>query len=507
MRTRRSTSSNQPTSDAGVVFPLIAGTRSSLATGQRIIAAGTARIDTATHEAARYETRWRTRYIPHIRELTRLAAHQHGPLIAVDGLNAVHSLMQHRRHGAEMPVAEALASPRPDFLHTYVVEGTGEAPSRQLAVPIDGQVLSGPELIQQLEDWMAAGVAEPSFSVAIQAAISRPDWFDLRDTTVAVFGASSEMGPYRSLLSWGCRVIAVDLPEPDRWVKLIAYARSSPGTLILPTRRQVPPDVDDFTIARLAGADVITEAPEITAWMTTHTEPYVLGDYVYAVGSTHLRCSAAVDAIIDYLLARRRDIGLAYLATPTDAYIVPDTVAEFSRRRYEEAGTWVNAVRGMSGKRLYRPNYGVISSTANGQRFAVADALVPQQGANYAVAKRIQRWRAQRARDRGTFVSINVGPATSTASVLRNRLLAHAYGGAYRFGLHIFEPETSQTLMAALLVHDMRSQSSIAHPQVPLEEPYLLFVDQALHGGMWRGPYAPRSVLGAAVLAGMVPRH
>ena len=89
---------------------------------------------------------------------------------------------------------------------------------------------------------------------------------------------------------------------------------------------------------------------------------------------------------------------------------------------------------------------------------------------------------------------------------MRNRLLAAAYAGANRFGLEIFRPETSSTLMAALLVHDLRNRFSLAHSDVPLGESFDLFVDGALHGGMWRAPFAPRSVLGMAVAMGLVPR-
>ena len=82
---------------------------------------------------------------------------------------------------------------------------------------------------------------------------------------------------------------------------------------------------------------------------------------------------------------------------------------------------------------------------------------MPQQGPNYALAKRLQRWRATRARDDGVTVSLNVAPPTRTRSVVKNRALAAAYAGAHRFGIEVFEPATSNTLMAALLVHDLRS--------------------------------------------------
>jgi hypothetical protein len=127
----------------------------------------------------------------------------------------------------------------------------------------------------------------------------------------------------------------------------------------------------------------------------------------------------------------------------------------------------------------------------------VHDALVPQQGPNYALAKRLQRWRAAVARDAGTTVSLNVAPATRTRSVVRNRALAAAYAGAHRFGIEVFEPATSNTLMAALLVHDLRAPVR-AHDHPWQDEAYA-----AAHGGLWRQAYSPRSALGLAVFLGL----
>jgi hypothetical protein len=126
---------------------------------------------------------------------------------------------------------------------------------------------------------------------------------------------------------------------------------------------------------------------------------------------------------------------------------------------------------------------------------------VPQQGPNYALAKRLQRWRATTARDAGTAVSLTVAPATRTRSVTKNRLLAAAFAGAHRFGIEVFEPATSNTLMAALLVHDLRAAPPV-QPHPWQDEAYA-----AAHGGLWRQPYAPRSALGLAVLLGIGAVH
>jgi hypothetical protein len=91
---------------------------------------------------------------------------------------------------------------------------------------------------------------------------------------------------------------------------------------------------------------------------------------------------------------------------------------------------------------------------------------------------------------------MRIAPATRTRSVVKNRLLAAAFAGAHRFGIEIFEPATSNTLMAALLVHDVCAGPP-AH-----DHPWQAEAFAAAHGGLWRQPYAPRSVLGIAVLLG-----
>ena len=60
---------------------------------------------------------------------------------------------------------------------------------------------------------------------------------------------------------------------------------------------------------------------------------------------------------------------------------------------------------------------------------------------------------------------MNVAPPTRTRSVVKNRALAAAYAGAHRFGVEVFEPATSNVLMAALLVHDLHTGGGPAHEQ------------------------------------------
>jgi len=315
---------------------------------------------------------------------------------------------------------------------------------------------------------------------------------------VIALGAGAEVGPLEALLRWGARVTAVDLPSPPVWERVLQLARQGSGELLVPVTRKAPvplqADSGDEAIARWAGVNLVREVPDAADWLAGLDGPLVLGNYVYADGAANVAVSAAVDALTLRLQAGRGDMALAFLATPTDVFAVPPDAVAYSVRGYAArsrtaklAGRPLRAVsRGGLLRRAYVP----------GADPGICDSLVPQQGPNYALAKRLQRWRAAVARDAGTTVSLNVAPPTRTRSVTKNRTLAAAYAGAHRFGVEVFEPATTRVLMAALLVHDLRAAGPVhAHPWQ--DEAH-----DAAHGGLWRIAYAPRSALGLAALLG-----
>jgi hypothetical protein len=87
--------------------------------------------------------------------------------------------------------------------------------------------------------------------------------------------------------------------------------------------------------------------------------------------------------------------------------------------------------------------------------------------------------------------------------VTSNRVLAAAYAGAPRFGVEVFEPDTANTLMAALLVRDLRDPGASGAPTSQLRHPSELFVESAVHSGLWRNAFQPRSVLPLAAVLGL----
>lgn len=463
--------------------------RSTTAVGRAVVAGALRPVDPAGARAAEQETAWRSDYLVHFRRLVEAGVGDAGSAVAIarNGLDELLARMVVRSGDDELALADWGVRERlPD---TAEIVGDGE-PETELSLPYRGSRLRGDDVRRRVDLWVGAGVVEPTVADAVGAVLDHPEWLRLDGRTVAVLGAGAEMGPLIPLLRWGARVVAVDLPRPAIWTRVLDEARGRAGRLVYPT-------AGDGADPAAAGVDLLAHAPAIAAWLgaAAGDDQLVVGNYVYADGATNVRVSTAVDVLSTRLLAERPDTGLAFLATPTDVFAVPGDAVRQSTAAYQERTRTAKIIgrplRTLSGGRLLRRGY------AAGADPGINDSLVPQQGPNYALAKRLQRWRATVARHDGALVSMNVAPPTRTRSVLKNRALAAAYAGAHRFGVEVFDPATSNVLMAALLVHDLHTGGGPRH-----EEPWQDEAYAAVHGGLWRLAYAPRSVLGMAALFG-----
>lgn len=481
---------------SGVVFPVSgeAGERSTSALGRAVVADALRGADPAGALAAEQETSWRSGYPVHFRRLVEagLSSAEAARRIAADGLSSLRRRMCVRLpDGGEIPLSEAFSGgwPIPGSLSTATV--TGEAgPVRELSLPYRGDRLVGDALARQLDDWVSRGVVEPACAEAVRRVAANPDWLDLSDLRLVVLGAGAEMGPVHAWLRWGGDVVAVDLPRRPIWTRLVSLARRYPGRLHIPVRGTTG-DLPDR-----AGADLLHALPAVAQWLRDLDGRPVVGNYAYADGGTHVRVAAAADALTVHMLQHRSDAAVASLATPTDVYAVPHDAVAQATGTYQRRAGLTRPVRWLTAGRLLRRNYPPRADPG------IIDCLVRQQGPNYALAKRIQRWRATVANADGRTTCLTVAPMTRTRSVLKNRALAAAYAGAHVFGVEVFEPATSNTLMAALLVHELRN------PAAPRSHPWQDEAAYAVHSGVWRVAYAPRSALGLAALIGLTgTRH
>ncbi len=465
----------------GVTF----ASESTSSAARTIMADALRKADPVGARGVENETNWRRNYLGHFRRAVEAgigdapAAHS----IAAEGLRSAHEQMRFGESTLDDAIHRA---PLSQAFHTKTVKGDGEIET-ELTLPYRGERLRGRALLDQLDEWVTRGIITRSSSEAIQTVLDHPEWLQLEGDTMVVLGAGAEMGPYRALMRWGATCVALDLPRADVQSRISEQAVESAGRLHLPARIVADGGAD-------VGADLVTELPSVAEWLDHIEGRLVLGNYCYADGGSHVRVSMAADALATHLLQQRPDTALAFLATPTDVFAVPaDEVAAANQAYASRSVSKVlrTPLRFASGGRLLQRNY------PPGAAPGICDALVPQQGPNYALAKRLQRWRATTARHEGSTVSMNVAPATRTRSVVKNKALAAAYAGAHRFGVEVFDPATSNTLMAALLVHDLRAGAA------PLAEPWQDEANNAAHGGLWTSAYHPRSALGLAAVLGV----
>jgi hypothetical protein len=427
-------------------------------------------------------------------------------------------------------------SARRPFFETATIYGTGTGTQKQtqtqmlsgdaddgFSLPMgNNKVLRGKkEVMAQMEEWVQRGVVEPDTAAAISNL--HPEDLNLNNNNnqwvFVVMGAGAAMGPLETLLSLGAHVIAVDLPIPAVWNRLIQTAKASPGTLSFPIQpvsdKRNPiknnnnDEEEEEELVLRAGCNLLTQIVELRDWLISlePTKRLVLGSYAYLDSKDFVKVSLAMDAVASGCLEVRPNSALAYLCSPTDCFAVPPAARHASLKNYHDTANLENSTLSKVVQRFLSPNKQILKPNyeeQNENKMPLVDALVLQQGPNYFLAKRLQHWRAMISKYKyGAVVSSNVAPASNTTSVLKNKLLAAAYAGAHHVSpLTIFDPATSNTLMTYLLLHDLKEQSSSSKKKdhVETHHPLNLFATTPVHNGIWRCGYQLRSLLELVVL-------
>ncbi|MDV7999651.1 hypothetical protein [Rhodococcus sp. IEGM 1408] len=480
-------------SSTGVQFPTDSdGNRSTARLAKQVVADALAVVDPAAAERVPKIKDWRKGYIAPFTEM--VSAGVADPAKWDGAARAALDSLQSRMVGVHEVDGKPVETPMSDYLAvveprstpgTETIQGTA-TPVRELSIPYRGENLTGAALRDRLDKWVDGGVIEPSCAAAIRLVQDNPEWLSLPGRAMLVLGLGSEMGPTGQLLRWGADVLGVDLPSSPAWDRFRGESSAFAGRLHVPTDPEGRP-----------GVDLLTQLPEIAAWARSAAPaPLTIGSYFYADGGTHVQLSSAADALVVDLLGDGTADALAYLATPMDTFVVPTDVREASDAALtaRKATDVKKIVGALTRRKVFHRNY------EKGHGPAVHDALVPQQGPNYTLAKRVQRWRATTAFADGHTVSVNVAPATNTHSVTKNKILAATYKGAHVFGIEIFEAATSSALLAALMVHDL----NVGRPDVTVQWEHESH--GAASGGLWRQPYLPRTALPVAALLGTVKK-
>jgi len=290
----------------------------------------------------------------------------------------------------------------------------------------------------------------------------------------------------------------VDLDRAPIWERLLGLAKNSSGTMIFPLKKPQKELKNDKDLAANAGCNLFTQTPEIKNWLVDveQGKPLIIGGYAYLDGALFVKVAMAMDAIIHGVLEKRKEVSLAFLCSPTDVFVTSEDARKAMVKNHKEVPLWQNVLSAISGGRFLVPNARRPVKSKDGKnQFNVVDGLVVAQGPNYALAKRLQHWRCMLAWSQGNVVSTNIAPSTATRSVVHNKQFAAAYGGMYHFKpMEIMYQETSNAVMGALLIHDVRNHKSFANPDTRLASPLQLFAGGAFHGGVWRMAYKMNSI-------------
>ena len=492
----------------GLQFPISPAHQkpSTSKTGREIIAEALASVDHETSIRAKQEKNWRKKYPEYFKALVEQGIQTTNAAIniAEHGLNKAHHVFEFYRDNQKFALKDIMSLPAKP-LHTVKLKGESDA-APEWYVPYHGQKLQGEALLQQIQKWLDAGIIEESHANALRAAVAHPEWFDLSDRTMVLFGAASEAGPLTWLAKWKANIVAIDLNNERVWDRILSTVQAGNATLYAPCNAAVNDDTPTQELKQKLGANLLTQTPEIAQWLVQNEHQLDLAAIAYLDGEKHVRVAMAMDSIMDYVSQQKADTSLMFMCTPTDVYAVPEEIISASQSKFQDRAPaqklLTKSIATISGQLFFKQNNDQMTRSDNGKTYGIADCLVVEQGPNYALAKRIQQWRATVARQNGQRVSINIAPSTTTHSVTKNPLLKAAFNGASLFDVESFNPETTNALMAALWIHDLRNPESVANPETALDHPLELMMSGANHGGLWRVAYLARTALPFAAVYG-----
>lgn len=493
---------------SGVQFPTDAkGQRSTTSAGKKIWAAAASLVDQKAADALTAEKDWRYKYGKHVMALADLQMKSPEVVLSAAraGLESVYSSFEFIRDGKTWKLSEAMESLTSESFSTWTIQGskTLDSADCKIVLPFKGKTQESADVLKTVTMLSDAGALEPDVAAAMTELHAHPEWLDLSQKVFVLIGATSEMCPFKILLSLGATVVAIARPS-KRLNKLVEQTRSSPGTLILPLSSPQTEGMSDEDVCKLAGADVLTQTPEIRNWLLSVAagKQLVIGSYIYLDGEAHVRASVAMDAIVSGVCKGRPGCALTYLATPSNGYPIPQDAYEDSKKRLKNVPWWHGLMSTLLGHfdKSARPQ---VPSADGTTQYCIFDGLTIVQGPNYALAKTIQNWRCILAREEGILVSANMAPASKTDSVMHVKTVAQAMNGMEAFEpLTAFEADTAAALMAYLLIYDLGCPTSPANPATKLDHPMMLFSSLGVHGGMWRCPWTMNSLGKASYVMG-----
>lgn len=432
---------------------------------------------------------WRHEYREIIEEFTTIMASASNEQVldmAQAGLDALHDLLLFRIDDYTIVPSKDVFVLTNSFPKLETVSLTGsKAPDIDfqfgLTNPTNLQdTLYGLDACAQVDAWHKYGVLETSAAVLAKMTLTANNTSTLMGKKrFVLLGCTSELGPAKSLLLIpGINVLGV-ARGGKKLDDLLDYIRFQ------------SPDDTTFTYPK-RGADLMTQGPQIAQWILDQTKPeeeIVLVPLASLDGEANVRVSVAMDLIIQRVTRQRQNTILCQYSSPTTVMVLPPASATTAQRRLKERPTWEKWTSTLTMGRWLQPSL----PTSNND-YTILNGIVSAQGPDYVLAKTMQMWRCMLAYYRDSHVvATPFAPPTRTSSMVGNNSVA-----ATLEGMHAFEPMLafdvgpSSTLMASILVSQIQFMN---RPLPDLEEnPFTMFWEGSVHGGVWTCPYTLESI-------------
>ncbi|MFO0750495.1 MAG: hypothetical protein U1F43_33225 [Myxococcota bacterium] len=414
--------------------------------------------------------------------------------IARHMVTALHDGLGHAGPGAATSLAEHLATPHATPI-AFARHRFGGRPGLRPAVHFAKKLHEGRALVGVVDDLHrqhhVTDAALNALRWLVEHAAATDGVLDLRGHRFALIGAGAELAPTAMLLQAGATVLWLDVVGPA--------GRLPPG---LAGDLVVPSGVGDVLEDPRAVREAIVQFAE--------GQPVHLGLFAYAPGKgRELRLAGAMDAI-----ARSLDpaivASVAMFVSPTvPAEVQAEDVAHTSYRQ-EHLPTWQAALQKVGA--LVGPGHHVHRATS------IAHAVVGLQGPTYQAAQYLAKmasaevWATHGGRldgaPRPVTTSANIAGIAATRSLV-HPLFQAAFIGAASFGVRIFEPATTRTMAAMLVLHDLLNPASPSAAGSAFEAPAQkaqALARRQLHGGAYNLPWVFDTTIRAAAVLGLAKR-
>lgn len=470
------------------------------------------------------EKNWRYEYVPHV-----LATIE-------EGIKTGKSV-EAARAALEMAYKKFIfpqENPKAPVAAAYVRGASSEcAALDEIEIPHQDGTLKGDKLLDEMRSWSEYGCIESSAPAEIERAFRNRGGASLKalcgeHTVFLCLGATSELGPLKTLLAMGAEVMAISRPGVAKWKKLCEHAKETSGTLIVPlmgaTDDTEASDDNLDDLVKNMGADLLSnpatiarfaldvaEKRDVRLGLSPGTTRVVVGTFVYLDSAAHVRATMACDYIVKTICDARENTVLQYLGSPATVHTIPPEAHADSEDAYEGKHNkyskwWHSSASLILGLGGFKKNARDPVKAADGHNVYVFNGLVVAQGPNYALAKTLQMWRCIVQNSKGHAVVTPMTPPCKTDSVMHSPTMARAMRGMEAFPpLRPFDPlqvSVLMTMVSLSMIHCIDDPMHIDRPIAP-ERPWQLFEACAMHGGNWRVPYNQESIGVATVLAGL----